>query len=302
MTASTAPLPFAARGSAIPPLLIEPFCQTQRVRVISEGRHRKLKTPLVLTGLLAFLTAAAHADWKPSKNPDPEKILREAQDDAAAGRYADALAKHVWFHQNALTHAPGMYGVRLSFALSYWKELAAAYPPALTKLEAIRDAAGTTVRESRDSRHAFHDFVAINRELEEQQRTRDLFVWLDANKPEVARQDFDIAEPALIEAKEYRLCGKYLDPDRSLKRMVNLYRETTKIASEYQDEFAAELRDQSTKSFSNEVATLVALLVLNDRAADADRIASEAMKEWSDVGFREQLEKARKGEVPPPWP
>lgn len=255
-----------------------------------------------LASMLVLLNASACEDWNPPKNPDPSAILDEAQADTAAGRYADALAKHVWFHENALKYAPAMYGVRLSFALSYWAHLAAVYPPALIKLKAVRDEAGTAVRTGSDPREAFHDFAAINRELKEQDLTKDLFLWLDVNKPDVARQDFDIAEPALIEAKEYRLCGRYLDPDRSLKRTVGLYRETTKIASEYQQEDAVELRDHATKTFSNSVATLVALLVLNDRPADADRIAAEARKEWDDEEFQKELKKARNGELPQQWP
>jgi len=42
--------------------------------------------------------------------------------------------------------------------------------------------------------------------------------------------------------------------------------------------------------------------VINDRTADADWVAAEAVKEIDNPGLREQLEKARKGEVPPPWP
>jgi hypothetical protein len=84
--------------------------------------------------LMAVLSVGALAQWKPVANPVPDKILNEAQEDAAAGRYEDALAKHVWFHENALTYAPAMYGVRLSFALSYWAALGAMYPPALQKL------------------------------------------------------------------------------------------------------------------------------------------------------------------------
>ena len=74
------------------------------------------------------------------------------------------------------------------------------------------------------------------------------------------------------------------------------------MASDFDQDSAAILRENSTKSFSNDVATLVALLALNDRMADADRIAEEAMKEWNSPEFREQLRKARNGEMPPPWP
>jgi hypothetical protein len=251
--------------------------------------------------LVLLLTASAYGGWNPPKNPSPEKILTEAQNDAAARRYADALAKHVWFHENALKFEPGMSGVRLSFALAYWANLADVYPPALTKLKAVRDEAGKAVREARDPWNAFNDFAAINRVLKEQGRTKDLFLWLDANKPAEAGRVFVVAEPALVEAKEYRLCGKYLDPDRSFKQMVDIYREMTKIHPGLEEQ-AVELQEHAAKSFSNEAATLVALLAQNGLTADANRISAEAIKVWDSPAFRAQLEKARNGEVPPPWP
>ena len=38
--------------------------------------------------------------WTPSEHPDADAILHEAVSDARAGRYAVALAKHIWFHEN----------------------------------------------------------------------------------------------------------------------------------------------------------------------------------------------------------
>jgi hypothetical protein len=104
---------------------------------------------LILAACALFLPTATFAQWAPPANPDPDKILNGAQDDAQAGRYADALAKHVWFHENALKYQPALYGVRLSFALSYWAQLGDAYPPALEKLKSIRDETAKKVRPSR---------------------------------------------------------------------------------------------------------------------------------------------------------
>jgi hypothetical protein len=255
--------------------------------------------------LLLLATMLGAADWTPPKNPDPDKILTEAQDDTRAGRYADALAKHVWFYENALTYAPAMYGVRLSFALSYWVGLADVYPPALTKLQSVRDAAATRVREERNPRSAFHDFASINRELKEQQRTTDLFLWLNSNRPDVAKQVFGIAEPALVEAKQYELCGKYLDPDESFERMVNAYRENKRMAHDPGSGMAdsSGMLDRfADQSFSNGVSTLVGLLVLNGRTADADRIAAEALRESTDPELKAMVGRALKGELPPRWP
>jgi hypothetical protein len=70
-------------------------------------------------------------EWSPSPKHqiDPGEVLREAMADAAAGRATLALAKHLWFHKNAIKLcrslsgeatliskpwgvAPGWYGTR----------------------------------------------------------------------------------------------------------------------------------------------------------------------------------------------
>jgi hypothetical protein len=254
----------------------------------------------VLFGLLMVVPAFAYASWDAPKNPDPSKILEEAQDAAAAGRYADALAKHVWFHENALKSDPAMSGVRLSFALSYWKSLGEVYPPAMEKLRAIRDEAGKAVREGTNNRHAFNDFAAINRELNEEARTKELFVWLDANQPGLAKNVYGIAQPALVKAKEYRLCGKYVEADRSFREILRSYRDTRDLDTDA--DYRERLREFAETAFMNETATLVALLTINDQPEDADRIAAQALKEFDNPGFRAQLKRARQGEAPTPWP
>ena len=39
------------------------------------------------------------------------------------------------------------------------------------------------------------------------------------------------------------------------------------------------------KSFTNGIATLVALLVVNDRKPEAEKVAADAKKEWDDASF-----------------
>jgi hypothetical protein len=250
--------------------------------------------------LLAFLlNLPLLAAWTPPENPNPQQILNEAQADARAGRYEDALAKHVWFHENALRLDPGFVGVRLSFALSYWTELGAAYPPALAKLKSIRDDTAGRIRESDQVPEAFHDFASINKYLNESAKTKDLFLWLNSSKPEMAKSVFDFAEPALIDAKEYRLCGRYIEPE-SFERIRELYRKKKQLV---QDPAHGErMQNFAEKSFANRTTTLVALLVVNDRQADANQIAAEALKERSDPAFKAELEKAKRGTVPAPWP
>jgi hypothetical protein len=250
--------------------------------------------------LLAFVVnLPLLAAWTPPENPNPQQILNEAQTDTKAGRYEDALAKHVWFHENALKLRPSLYGVRLSFALSDWVELAAAYPVALEKLKTIRDQAADRVRESDQVREPFHDFASINKYLNESIKTKDLFLWLNSSKPELAKSVFDLAEPALIDAKEYHLCGGYIEP-KSFDQIREQYHKNKELG---QNPIHGErMQNYAEKSFANHTTTLIALLVVNDRKADADRIAAEALKERSDPPFEAELEKAKQGVVPTPWP
>ena len=92
------------------------------------------KTRLFLLFILTILLVPAHAE------DEAKRALDDAKSLADKGDYEAALAKHVWFHDNALAIRPSYYGVRLSFALSYWAELGEKYPKALETLRGIRDA------------------------------------------------------------------------------------------------------------------------------------------------------------------
>lgn len=250
--------------------------------------------------MLAGCSQKTNEQWTAPDNPNPQAILHEAQQDAAANRYENALAKQVWFHEKALEIAPALYGVRLSFALDSWVELGKSYPPALEKLKSVRDEDTMKIREGKASRDLFHDFESINDHLGEEVKTKEMFIWLDENSPGFAKLVFDLAEPSLVNAKEYQLCGKYLDPDASFERMRTLFRRHNQIAQ--QPQFGKDLLEFGQQSFSNGVATLVALLTVNGRNDEADRIAAAALEEWNDPQFKALLEKAKNGEVPEPWP
>jgi hypothetical protein len=256
----------------------------------------------LLIGIILIAGCSQHSavsKWVPPQNPNPSKILEEAEADNRDGNYANALAKHVWFYQNALKYNEGLYGVRLSFALSDWVELGKVYPPALEKLKAFRDEAESNVRKQTSIRDNFHDFESINKELSEESKTIALFVWLDSNQPNSAKQVFDLAEPALVISNEYRLCGKYIDADASFKTALESYRTTSKIA---QEKLGKRVQDFADNSFKNETTTLIALLVVNNQKAEAQRIADKIFKESNLPEFKDEIQKALNGEVPPPWP
>ena len=243
--------------------------------------------------VLLFSGSVSALPWTPGPHPDPRTILAEAQRDTAAGRYEDALAKFVWFHEHALEIQPAMTGVRLSFALSYWSDLGDVYPPALEKLRSERDRAGDEARRAANALPPFHDFAAINAVLKEDEKTAELFAFYDKESPERASAVYIAAEPALVKTKHYELCGRYIDPDRSFERIVRL-----------RDALAGMTMTPGfkEKSFSTNVATLVGLLAVNGRKEDAARIAEKARGLSDDADYRKAIDAALRGEVPPPWP
>ncbi len=251
--------------------------------------------------------AVAAESWTPPENPVPEAILKEAKADARAGDYESALAKQVWFHENAIKLKQSLSGVRRSFALANWISLGEDYPPALEKLKEIRDATNKRVATGKKSKRFFddfHDLAAINRELDEEDVTVEAFRALDARDAELAARVYDVAEPALVKAKEYELCGVYIVTDKALRQILDNF--------ELRDDFQNNPRigprylEFATNKFVNESAMLVALLVVNDRNAEADDVVREVKKVMGDAKFHarlaKELDSALKGIVPKPWP
>lgn len=245
-------------------------------------------------------------DWTPPENPDPQKVLQEAREDVKHQRYEVALSKILWFHENAAVLQPSLSGVRLSFALSYWLELGEVYPPALEKMKQLRDEAEKQIRNEKQVRvrfEDFHDFVALNRTLREEERTAKAFEWLDKTDEEDAQRVFLAAQPALIKQRAYKLCGKYIDSERDFSRIRRSYTMGLLMADK---RFGARHREFTEKKFLNDVTTLIAILAQNDRKAEASEVASEAKKIVEDPDLQKKLDKqmesALSGTVPKPWP
>lgn len=140
---------------------------------------------------------------------DAYQRLIRARELTQAGKYAEALREHVWFHEHALDEIPSLSGVRLSFALSDWVNLAKVYPPALRKLKSIRDETIDELFGKNGSFKLFHDIASINEYLEETSTTHQAFLRLDIEQPELARKCADVAMDAIVAAKDFKLARRY---------------------------------------------------------------------------------------------
>ncbi len=137
------------------------------------------------------------------------QALKDAQSLARAGEYEAALERQQWYHANALRINRAQYGVRLSFALSYWKKLGEKYPPAMSALTALRDQGTQTVLAGKAQPELFHDVISINQTLAEDDQSVKLFKTLDETQPDFAKRCFHFLEDALISAGEVDLFTRY---------------------------------------------------------------------------------------------
>jgi hypothetical protein len=260
----------------------------------------KLLVPLLC--LLAISMTASANDWTPPANPDVRAIRKEADQDERAGRYDVALAKRAWFHENVNKYRPSMSGVRLSFALSEWMDLAAVYPPALTKLKEVRDETKTRILANVSDKGSFDDLsslAAINEKLGEEADTVATFKLVEKQNPKMARSFYFAAEDSLIKEKEYELCNKYIRPDRSVTNDITLFGlESPKL----DPRFANVAKDSRNRRFIENAATLIALLVINDRQEEAEQAVAKYKTVEADAEFHKQLatalDKALAGKLP----
>jgi hypothetical protein len=260
---------------------------------------RNLTRSLALAAALILSPPVASA-WTPPSEPDPHAILNEARQDRIASRFDDALAKHVWIHNEALNVLASFRGVRRSFALADWAHLASKYEPAMIALQKARDAAESDVRETRGAREAFADFAAINWELGEERRTRELFAWIEGHDALLARSVYRNAESALVEAQDFAVCGKYVEPAGDLARIVEVHRYID--ATMKHRVVSTTEKDAFDRNFIRQAATLTAILALNGRRIEAAQIADGARKVLDTPEMRTALEQALEGRVPPRFP
>lgn len=148
--------------------------------------------------------------------------LKDAQSFARAGEFEKALERHEWYHANALRIEPSQYGVRLSFALSYWKKLGDQYPPALASLIALRDQGAQSVLDGKAKPELFNDVISINRALKEEAKSVALFKMLIEKQSDFARECFRYIDKTLLEAGELKLFEIYGgDLESYLKREID---------------------------------------------------------------------------------
>jgi hypothetical protein len=221
---------------------------TDRAKCGGGGRLRFT----LLLGLFALKPLAVGAQQ------DMQAYLRETQAKVQAGAYEEALERFIWFYENSLQYRPSMAGVRNSFALGDWMRLGEVYPPAFGALVAKRDETLARLLQNPLDRSLLIDLRALNRTLEQEQRTIQVFEQI-ASDPAVAGAQWSIISGLALETKRYDLITRFgidllreLERETELRELMIRPRETTLPA--------ARLAFQ-TQSADNRLVTQTLLLI-----------------------------------------
>lgn len=170
------------------------------------------------------------------------------------GEFKKVLQRHIWYHDHALDYDRSLTGVRLSFALNDWKKLGEQYPPALEAMKKIRDKKNRLVTKN-GSIGLFGDVVALNRTLNENNKTVDLFKTVEAKQPEAAKSCFRWAKAALFAANQYSTINKYLgDPVQEFENIQRSYDVLSKLTNRTlpkEEAYLKASRDSIAKKIQN---------------------------------------------------
>jgi hypothetical protein len=246
-----------------------------------------MKQLLTVMVILMALTSQAHGE-------NIDNYLSDTQEMVNQGKYKEALERYIWFHDHSLEHCPAMYGVRLSFALGYWKELGDVYPPAKQALIETRDRKTHQLEKGDGNFSLFHDVVALNQTLQEGNKTIQLFEHLDKENPKLAKQCWDAAKDEVIFAKRYDLVRKYIgNPVREFTRVKDLYDHNTTLYNNPQIG-DAEFKAYNENNFVEESLRLIDVsIALGDMVA-AKEIQKKALAVVDDYRLSDAIRTEKK--------
>ncbi len=143
--------------------------------------------------------------WSPTlasgEKPNLNKVRDEIKSRMDAGDYEGALQRQLWYFNHALEHG-GVNPVRLSFGIMHWRELGRRYPKAQQALLAIRDRKTREFAAGRGYFDLFQEVEALNRELQDDAATLELF-------QRIEKQDSSLAAQCriVVRSMENRMAG-----------------------------------------------------------------------------------------------
>jgi thiol-disulfide isomerase/thioredoxin len=150
---------------------------------------------------------------------DPSARMQFGVALAQKGKNAEALSEYLWCFDHGLEAGPGFTGVRLSYLLSYIKNLSADYPPARRALETRRDERQAKVAGGTTDFQTIQDLFALNKTLGQEEKNLAVFDQLPADSA-ARNRVADLLVDQFLQAKRYADVLQGTDGKASFKKAV----------------------------------------------------------------------------------
>ncbi|MGD0615873.1 MAG: thioredoxin domain-containing protein [Verrucomicrobiota bacterium] len=218
---------------------------------------------------------------------------------AEAGQKAEALKEYLWLFDEGMKNAPGYTGVRGSFLLSSIQELGRDYPPALAVLRDRRDAAKSQLESGGGDFAAAMDFASLNRTLDEERLTLDVFDKLSPDSPGrrlLAPFVFD----KLLDARRYADAVAAQPPDQFTNQFEHIVR---RLWGDGTQKLNPEALQTARKIYLEKAAQEIEALAGADKLDDARRLLERVRavddSESTRTLLREHLSRAGRSRLMP---
>ena len=218
---------------------------------------------------------------------DPAETIERARTAANDGDYAEALSQYDYFYDNALKEDRSYYGVRHSYCLEEWAELAEKYPPAKARLEEKMATALRLLDETRDPEH-FHDYRSICHFLKCTDKAVSKFLTVHGSDPELAQKTFRFIRDDLVAAEKWDICGAYLlHPDKQYIQFLNAFDGAMKVnIQENSDEY----EDFTKNWFVENIASLMLILKNTGKGPESEIIHEQFSMDMTARGFDDLID------------
>lgn len=162
--------------------------------------------------------------------PDIMRVLEDAQLAHQAGDFVNALTFYEHFFDHALDEDPyALYGVRLSYCLQGWAELAVVFPGAKSRLETKkREVLDAYLNERQPEQ--FHDYLTICRHLGLEAEALAQFLELHQLQPKSAAKLVKYVWDDLVLGEYWTICNELLvDPALKLTELFSVFDEAERL-------------------------------------------------------------------------
>ena len=176
----------------------------QLVRERTRVGESERETALLLAAIEAEQQASDLAAADATNEAAVTRRFSDAHAMAKAGKHEAALEEYLWCFDTGMRQHPALAGLRNGYLLTALAELAQTYAPARAALTERRTAAEQALQADPLDKDAAVDFAALNRGLNEPQRTLAFFDRLSADDPRRTALGFEVRDQLISR-------GRYAD-------------------------------------------------------------------------------------------